>query len=268
MKYSFFFALLVLFAATAPAQQIPQSNSAFRKLVWSDEFNHNGLPDPAKWNYEEGYVRNKELQYYTKERKENAVVENGFLVLTVRNDSLSINGKLHPITSASINTKGKGEWTYGRIEVRAKFSSALGTWPAIWMLGANIGEAGWPASGEIDILEHVGYMPDTVHFNVHTAKYNHVKQTNKGTKVYSPAPDRDFHLYALEWFPDRLDWYFDGRKVFSFANEKTGTEAWPFDKPEYLLLNFAFGGAWGGQKGVDNSALPQQMLVDYVRVYQ
>jgi beta-glucanase (GH16 family) len=260
--------LLFLLVLTATAQKNPNEAASFRKLAWSDEFNYSGLPDPAKWNYEEGYVRNKELQYYTKERKENAVVENGFLVLTVRNDSLMVDGKLHPITSASLNTKGKGEWTYGRMEIRGKFSSALGTWPAIWMLGTNIDSIGWPASGEIDILEHVGYIPDTVHFNVHTKTFNHVNKNNKGAKLYSKAPDQSFHTYTLEWFPEKLDWYFDGRKVFTFVNDGTGSGAWPFDKPEYLLLNFAFGGAWGGQKGVDTSALPQQMLVDYVRVYQ
>jgi beta-glucanase (GH16 family) len=118
------------------------------------------------------------------------------------------------------------------------------------------------------MLEHVGYMPDTVHFNVHTKAYNHVIHTHKGEKVYSQAPHRKFHVYAIEWFPDRLDWYYDGKKVFSFANEGTGPDAWPFDKPQYLILNFAFGGAWGGIKGVNTKALPQQLVVDYVRVYQ
>jgi beta-glucanase (GH16 family) len=127
---------------------------------------------------------------------------------------------------------------------------------------------GWPACGEIDILEHVGYQPDTVHFNVHTKKYNHVAKNNRGVSVGDKAPYDRFHIYALEWFPDRIDWYYDGKKVFSFANEGTGSDAWPFDKPQYLILNFAFGGAWGGQKGVDTSSLPQQMLVDYVRIYQ
>jgi beta-glucanase (GH16 family) len=103
---------------------------------------------------------------------------------------------------------------------------------------------------------------------VHTKTFNHVNKNNKGAKLYSKAPDQAFHTYTLEWFPEKLDWYFDGRKVFTFVNDGTGSGAWPFDKPEYLLLNFAFGGAWGGQKGVDTSALPQQMLVDYVRVYQ
>jgi beta-glucanase (GH16 family) len=262
-------AVLLLAALSTAAQDASKSPlRSFARLVWSDEFNYKGLPDTNRWQYEKGYVRNREQQYYTDRRKQNAEVKKGHLFITVRNDSLQSDGDVRPITSASLTTKGRGEWTYGRIEVRAKFSSALGTWPAIWTLGSNIDTVGWPACGEIDMLEHVGYMPDTVHFNVHTKAYNHVIQTNKGEKVYSQAPHRKFHVYAIEWFPDRLDWYYDGKKVFSFANEGTGPDAWPFDKPQYLILNFAFGGAWGGIKGVNTKALPQQLVVDYVRVYQ
>lgn len=239
----------------------------FTKLVWSDEFNVNGLPDSQKWNYEQGYIRNKELQYYTAARKENAMVNGGFLTITATNDSLKVDGKVYPITSASLTTNGKKDWTYGRFEVRARIPSSLGTWPAIWMLGTDK-SSGWPACGEIDILEHVGYMPDTIHFNVHTSKYNHVKKTQKGIKIPYPAPYRDFHVYAIEWFKDRIDWYMDDQKVFTFNNEGEGTASWPFDKPQYLILNLAFGGAWGGSKGVDISSLPQKFLIDYVRVFQ
>jgi beta-glucanase (GH16 family) len=266
--FVFVFACTFLTFSLVAQQTTKEKKRKFTRLVWFDEFNYNGLPDATKWSYERGYVRNRELQYYTTERKENAEVKGGFLHLVVRNDSFRTNGKVVPLTSASLITKGKKEWTYGRIEIRAKFSSALGTWPAIWTLGSNIDSTHWPACGEIDILEHVGYMPDTVHFNVHTGKYNHVVRTNKGTKIFSKAPDKDFHLYALEWFPDRLDWYYDGKKVYSFANEHSGRDAWPFDRPQFLILNFAFGGSWGGQKGIDITALPQTMLVDYVRLYQ
>lgn len=245
-----------------------QGQTEFKKLVWSDEFNKNGLPDPSKWAYEKGYVRNKEIQYYTTERSENARVEDGYLVITAKNDSLKEGANVYPVTSASLNTKGKKDWIYGRFEIRAKIPSSLGTWPAIWMLGTNINEVGWPACGEIDILEHVGYMPDTVHFNVHTAKYNHVKHTNKGTKIHYPNAFDDFHVYAIEWTKEKIDWFMDDKKVFSFKNEGTGKDVWPFDQPQYLILNLAFGGAWGGQKGVELKSLPQRFLIDYVRVYQ
>ncbi|MEO6453491.1 MAG: glycoside hydrolase family 16 protein [Ginsengibacter sp.] len=240
----------------------------YTKLVWADEFNYTGIPNRYKWNYENGYIRNKELQFYTIARKENAFVHNGYLTIATKNDSLRIANKVYPITSASLITKNKKEWTYGRFEVRAKIPSSLGTWPAIWMLGSNIETAGWPACGEIDILEHVGYIPDTVHFNVHTEKYNHVKKTNKGVKIYYPSPYKDFHVYAIEWFKDHIDWFMDDAKVFTYKNDGEGASAWPFDKPQYLILNLAFGGSWGGSKGIDISLLPQELLIDYVRVYQ
>lgn len=245
-----------------------QKEKAHTRLVWSDEFNYSGLPDSTKWSYDVGYIRNNEMQYYTKNRPENARVENGNLVIEARNDSLIFGSDTTKVTSACLTTFGKQDWTYGRIEVRAKIPSFIGSWPAIWMLGSNIHKSGWPTCGEIDMMEHVGYIPDTLHFNIHTAAYNHVKHTNKGKKVYIKNPQDDFHIYALEWFPNRLDFYLDSVKVFTFANEGKGNEVWPYDKAQYLILNLAVGGSWGGQKGVDRSALPQKFLIDYVRVYQ
>ncbi len=266
------FTLLLLFAflqLPATAQTPYRGGSgAFTKLVWHDEFEKDGLPDTALWGFEKGYVRNQELQYYTTSRLQNAEVKNGLLHLTARNDSLRIDTALYPITSAAITTKGKAAWTYGRLEARAKIPASLGTWPAFWTLGADVDTTGWPACGEIDILEHVGFMPDTVHFNVHTEKYNHVIHTNKGAKLFYKAPYSGFHVYAIEWLPDHIDWYFDAQKVFTYTNEKSGVAAWPFNKPQYLILNLAFGGAWGGQHGVNLQTLPQTFIVDYVRVYQ
>lgn len=238
------------------------------KLVWADEFNQKGLPDTKKWTFEEGYIRNKELQYYTQGRPENARIENGNLVIEARLDSLEIGGKKMPVTSASITTEGKAEWQYGRVEVRAKIPSSLGTWPAIWMLGKNRREVGWPACGELDLMEHVGFDPDNLHFNVHTKAYNHVKKTNKGAIVPYPRPYADYHVYAMDWTKEKIDFLLDNQVVFTFKNEGTGPDAWPFDQPFYLILNLAFGGAWGGQKGVDVNSLPQKFYIDYVRVYQ
>jgi beta-glucanase (GH16 family) len=257
---------LVLFTKSfySFAQNKPSSGGSgnYTKLVWQDEFNKNGMPERDKWNYDTGFIANHEIQYYTSGRKENIQILNGLLDITAQNDSLIVNGVIHPVTSARIKTQGKQSWTYGRVEVRAKIPSSMGTWPAIWMLGNNITTVDWPSCGEIDIMEHVGFMPDTLHFNEHSAT------TDKGTRIYYHSPGKDFHIYAIEWFPDRIDWYFDGKKVFTYVNDHTGSASWPYDKAQFLILNLAFGGDWGGSKGVDILSLPQHFYVDYVRVYQ
>ncbi|NLH16456.1 MAG: DUF3472 domain-containing protein [Phycisphaerae bacterium] len=249
-------------AAPAFPQQIQRGDETW-KLVWNDEFDRNGRPDPAKWGYEKGFVRNNEKQYYTQDRPENARVENGNLVIESRKEQFD-KGEY---TSASLITRGKAEWVYGRIEVRAKLPTGRGTWPAIWMLGVNR-SIGWPACGEIDIMENVGFDPDVIHANIHTKAYNHVKKTNKGNRITAKAPYNDFHIYAIDWYPDHMDFFYDDQKYFSFANEGTGNDVWPYDKPHYLILNTAIGGSWGGQKGIDDAIFPQKFLIDYVRVYQ
>ncbi len=234
------------------------------QLSWSDEFEYEGLPDKSKWDYEEGKIRNNESQYYTRERLENARVEDGMLVIEAISEPYQ--GAKH--TSASVITKGKRDFLYGRLEIRAKLPTGVGMWPAIWMLGNNISEVGWPACGEIDIMENVGYDPDSIHANVHTQAYNHVKKTNKGARIMVRAPYKDFHIYTVEWFEDRMDFYVDDQKYFTFDNEGKTSDEWPFDQPHYLILNIAVGGAWGGRYGIDESIFPQQMLVDYVRYYE
>jgi beta-glucanase (GH16 family) len=254
------------------------------KLVWSDEFDTPGLPDPARWNYEYGFIRNNEQQFYTRARQENARVEEGMLVIEARkermknpayqaNDAKEKKGRgrgpeFAEYTSASLTTRGLASWTYGRVEVRAKLPPARGTWPAIWMLGTNISKVGWPACGEIDIMEFVGFDPGVIHANIHTAKYNHVKRTGKGSSMKVPDACEAFNTYAVEWFPDRMDFFVNDTKYFSFANEKTGEDVWPYDKAHYLILNLAIGGAWGGAKGIDTTAFPQRYEIDYVRIYQ
>lgn len=252
------------------------------KLVWSDEFEKPGSPDPAKWDYETGFVRNRELQYYTRDRKENARVEKGVLIIEARKEKMKNaaydparpprGGALHreiaDYTSASLITRGKAAWTYGRIEVRAKLPTGRGTWPAIWTLGTNMREVRWPACGEIDIMEFVGFDPGVIHGNIHTRKYNHIQKTNKGDKTKVPDASEKFHVYAIEWDAEHIDFFVDDRKYFTFRKEEGGTDVWPFDKDQYLILNLAIGGSWGGQKGVDDGIFPQQLLIDYVRVYQ
>lgn len=255
-----------LFAAEAPW-----------KLAWSDEFDKEGLPDPAKWDYEEGFVRNNEAQYYTRARKENARVENGLLVIEGRREKFA-NSRFDPqakrgpaskpfadYTAASLITHNKADWKFGRIEVRAKLPKGRGVWPAIWMLGTNFRQVGWPACGEIDIMEFVGHSPDLVHATVHFGKDG--KHLSSGGKLKVERPFDDFHIYATEWFPDRMDFYFDQQKYFSFPiNQAIDGKENPFLKPQYLLINLALGGSWGGQ--IDDGIFPQKFLIDYVRVYQ
>ncbi|HOX02116.1 MAG TPA: glycoside hydrolase family 16 protein [Candidatus Paceibacterota bacterium] len=141
-------------------------------------------------------------------------------------------------------------------------------WSAIWILGANIREAGWPACGEIDIMEYVGHDPGVVHANVHTRGYNHARGTGRGAWTRVPDAEKTFHVYAVEWTPEKLDFFMDDTKYFTLDNDKTGLDSWPFDAPQYLILNLAIGGAWGGQQGIDDAIFPQRFIIDFVRVYQ
>ncbi|MDR0610949.1 MAG: glycoside hydrolase family 16 protein [Planctomycetaceae bacterium] len=266
---------MVVFSSEPP-KPFSGGSGKFTKLVWSDEFDGNGLPNPEKWGYETGYVRNKEQQYYTNARLDNAEVKDGLLVITAKKDDFQNGNKTYPVTSASVISKGKGFWNRGRIEVRAKVPSSLGTWPAIWML-PNDFKQGWPLGGEIDIMEHVGFAPKEVHFNIHVRK-NHPRPEDKEmvaklkkVQFGATVPIGDvnvFHVYAIEMFDDRIDFYFDHQKVHTYENLGEGEMAWNFDKPFYLILNLAFGGSWGGAKGIDESSLPQQFQIDYVRVWQ
>ena len=248
--------------ASTPGASPPPVPAGFR-LVFSDEFETPGALDATRWGYEIGYVRNDEKQYYTS-RLENVRAEGGMLVIEGRKESYQGYG----YTSASVNTLGRFALRYGRVEVRAKLPSGRGTWPAIWMLGTNIARAGWPACGEIDIMENVGFDPLRVHASVHTAAYNHTIGTQKTASTLVPDPAADFHVYAMEWYPDRIEAFVDGARYFTFRNEGAGSRGWPFDEPQYLLINLALGGAWGGQQGLDDSRFPHRYLVDYVRIYQ
>jgi beta-glucanase (GH16 family) len=235
------------------------------KLIWGDEFNYTGLPDSTKWNYDIGGDGwgNNELEYYTSKRPENARVENGNLIIEMRKEKWEDK----KYTSARLLTKGKADWKYGKIEVRAKLPEGLGTWPAIWMLGSKTPFV-WPDDGEIDIMEHVGFDPGVIHGSIHCKKYYHIIGTQKTAVTTVKDCMDNFHVYGLEWSADSITIYVDNNRYFSFANEHLGYEKWPFDQPMHLLLNVAFGGNWGGAKGIDESILSRQMLVDWVRVYQ
>lgn len=238
------------------------------ELVWNDEFDYEGLPYSTKWSYDtkgnEYGWGNNEAQHYTSHNPDNAFVENGILTITARIDSMG--GKRY--TSARLVTTGKGDWLYGRFEIKAKLPSGLGTWPAIWMLPTDWEYGGWPASGEIDIMENVGYDPDTIVGSAHTESYNHLKGTQKSARIYAPTSHTDFHLYALEWDENEYRLYMDDNHYFTFENEGTGFKEWPFDKRFHLLLNLAIGGNWGGKEGIDDSLFPHKFLIDYVRIYK
>jgi beta-glucanase (GH16 family) len=235
------------------------------KLVWADEFTYNGLPDSVKWSYDAGGHGwgNNELQYYTKANLNNARVEKGMLMIEARKEEIGSNN----YSSARLITKGKGDWSHGRIEVRAKLPQGIGTWPAIWML-ASTTPLQWPDDGEIDIMEHVGHNPGFIHFSIHTKKYNHIMGTQKTDTFFVADAMEHFHVYAMEWNEQTMQWFVDGKQVFEVINDGTGMDAWPFNQPFHLLLNIAVGGNWGGQKGVNDKIFPQRMLIDYVRVYQ
>ena len=264
------FSLMTLFllsACTAGRQKA----AATLRLVWNDEFNYTGLPDSTRWGYDVGDGcpdvcgwGNNELQYYTVRNTRNARVENGHLVIEAHKEAKG--GKNW--TSARVVSKYKGDWTYGRIEVRANLPAGRGTWPAIWMLPTDWKYGNWPASGEIDIMEFVGFSPDTIFGSVHTRSFNHAIGTQSTQGIPLGTSPSDFHVYAIEWTPDRIDFYMDKHLYHTFRNNGSGPDAWPFDQRFHLLLNIAVGGNWGGKMGVDETIWPQRMLVDYVRVYQ
>jgi beta-glucanase (GH16 family) len=249
---------------TAPS--VGASRPGGYRLVWSDEFNRDGAPDPSHWAYDVGGNGwgNNELQFYTADRRENARVESGHLVIEARREAW----EGLDYTSARLVTKGRGDWTYGRIEVRAQLPSGRGSWPAIWTLGSTT-PLRWPDDGEIDIMEQVGAEPNLIYASLHTGLFNHVQKTQRSVQKLLPASCSAFHTYQLDWRPDSITIGFDGRAFMRVRNNQPGGKgAWPFNTPFYMILNLAMGGDWAAAKGMDDAALPQRMEVDYVRVWQ
>jgi len=260
-------ALALAVVATAPALPTSPDVPPGYRLVWSDEFDRDGLPDPARWRFDTHANRqgwyNDELQYYAADRLENARVADGRLIITARREALADapdhGGQRY--TSARLVTQGLVIWRYGFFEVRAKLPCGAGSWPAIWTLGAN---APHPDGGEIDIMEHVGNDPGTVHGTIHTRAS--VGTHGDGGSLAVPDACDAFHRYQLEWTADALTIRVDGRQVHRYARAGRTAAGWPFDGPQYLLLNLAVGGAMGGQ--VDDAIFPATFEIDYVRVYQ
>jgi beta-glucanase (GH16 family) len=245
------------------------------RLVWADEFDVAGLPDSSKWIYDIdrnflGWYNN-ELQYYSNARTENSRVENGSLIITARREDLSTLGLAdwggQRYSSARLLTRGKAAWTYGFIEIRAKLPCGRGSWPALWMLSAPP-QVAWPDDGEIDIMEHVGFDPGVIHGTMHTLAYNHTKNNSRTATTTVADACTAFHKYQLTWTANQIKVGVDDHNYYQYSNDGSGNAEWPFDSPQYLILNIAVGGDWGGQRGVDDTIFPIQMVVDYVRVYQ
>lgn len=252
----------------ATAAMAVSAASAYDTLVFSDEFDYTGAPDPSKWSHEIGYLRNHEKQYYS-DRLENSYVADGALHIVTLADSAIIGGEIRPITSASVHTHDSFNFQYGRVEVRAKLPSCLGTWPAIWLMPQTRTYGPWPRCGEIDIMENVGYDPEKICYAIHTKSNNHMLGNGRGGNALCPDNATEYHVYGLEWTPTELIWTLDGRKRLVLPRPaEADIDTWPFDQPFYLILNTAFGGGWGGTKGIAPDELPQEYVIDYVRIYQ
>lgn len=263
MRFSCLLLISICMAACTASQKMDKNKW---KLSWSEEFNYTGLPDSTKWNYDTGGHGwgNNELQYYTHADLSNVEVNNGSLKLKAIRKKMGNN----EYTSARMVTSGKASFTYGRIEVRAKLPAGRGLWPAIWMLGNNINTVDWPECGEIDIMEHVGFEKDSIFGTIHSKSYNHVIGTQRGKKIFIADPYTSFHVFSIEWTPERVDFFLDDTPYNYFVNEHKTTAEWPFDSPFYLILNIAVGGNLGGKAGIDPTVFPGTMEVDYIRVYE
>ena len=276
-----FLGTIILFSGCNNSQNGPEeispppSATEEWDLVWSDEFDYTGLPDPKKWSYDVGFIRNNEDQYYTKARSENIFVKDGILTITGRKEEYP-NAKYKPgsdnwrekkefasYTSACIHTQSTFTFTYGKVEVRARLPKGNGVWPAIWTLGSNIYEVDWPTSGEIDIMEHIGGEPNTIHTNIHYARPSdggHAQQSRKRDilSIYD-----DFQIYSMEWDEEKIVIFVNGIALNTFDAKLAGDI---YKRSQYLLLNLALGGNWGGE--IDDSIFPAHYEIDYVRIYK
>ena len=255
--------LLLASTTLALAVCAPTAPRAAWKLVWRDEFDGASL-DAARWVRETGGGGwgNDELEFYT-DRPENARVENGQLVIEARQESFG--GRQY--TSARLKTEGLGAWKDGRVEARMRIPRGQGLWPAFWMLGDDIAQVGWPACGEIDIMENIGREPRRVHGTVHGPGYSGAQGVSAPYDLAGPGTFADdYHVYAVEWEADAIRWYVDGVR-YATVTPKDLSGPWVFDRPFFIILNVAVGGSWPGSPD-STTVFPQTLRVDYVRVYQ
>lgn len=248
-----------------PSIEVPEGYT----LVWHDEFDSGTELDGASWTHQvanPGWVNN-ELQTYVNGSYDGTRVteiKDGRLLITASKLS-------DKVVSGRVYAKENTGWQYGIFEARIRLPKGKGTWPAFWMMPVNndFNANPWPRCGEIDIMEEVGYHPDYTSSSIHCESYNHVKGTQKTAERLTQGAEDDFHVYRLEWTADYIRTYVDGNLLLNFENDGRGkVETWPFNKPFYVILNLAWGGNWGGAQGIDESALPATMQVDYVRVFQ
>lgn len=235
------------------------------QLVWHDEFDEGTELNAADWTHEvqKDHWVNNELQNYV-----NHTTPKGRYVTEISGGHLQIHcfkedGKIY---SGRVYAKVKEGWTYGYIEASIKLPKGKGTWPAFWMMPVNF--KSWPADGEIDIMEEVGYHPDYVSSSLHANAHVHSNGTQVTHEMYCKGAEGEFHTYSIEWTAQNITTYVDGKKQLSYDNRGLGRDDWPYNDPFYIIFNLAWGGDWGGSQGVDENALPVTMEVDYVRVFQ
>ena len=234
-------------------------------LVWQDEFNEGTELNKVDWTHEvqnSGWV-NHELQNYVnhttpKGRHVTELMDGKLLIHCFKEDGKIFSGRVYAHV--------KEGWKYGYIEASIKLPKGKGTWPAFWMMPVNFHS--WPADGEIDIMEEVGYHPDFVSSSLHANAHVHSNNTQVTHEMYCKGAEGEFHTYAIEWTAQNITTYVDGKVQLSYDNKGLGRDDWPYNDPFYVIFNLAWGGDWGGSQGVDESALPTTMEVDYVRVFQ
>lgn len=249
---------------------LKENGVAENKLIWSEEFDYKGLPDSTKWSYDVGDGcpklcgwGNNELQYYTEKNLDNARVENGILTIEAHKQTMGSKG----YTSARLVGKNKADFKYAKIDIRAKVTGGLGAWSAIWMLPTHNTYGNWPKSGEIDIMEHVGFERDSIFGTPHTEAFNGMIFTQKSGGIEILDSEDEYYTYTIDWKEDRIDWYVNEHHYHTFHKAKDHFAYWPFDQKFHLILNLAIGGNWGGKHGVDASIWPRTMEIDYIRVY-
>ena len=237
-------------------------------LHWNDEFNGDTL-NSKYWNIETWWAGayNNELQSYTKSQN-NIILNNGYLYLRAQKET-PFNPNQPGYTSGRITTKDKIEMQYGYWEIKAKLPSGIGTWPAIWMLNSKIDSIPWPNSGEIDIMEHVGYDENRVFFSIHNEDlFGNVHGTNQQGVYYYEEIEDDFHIYSVEWNENEIKGFVDGVQYFNISKlSNFNYSQWPYDSPFFLIINLAIGGDWGGVQGVENSIFPSSFIIDYARMF-